>query len=1322
MFNPNSTYRVQFHSGFTFADFEAIIPYLSRLGISTIYASPIFAAVPGSTHGYDGTDPNVINPEIGSISDLKRISAKLNKLDMKWIQDIVPNHMAYDAQNSWLMDVLKNGEASVYREYFDILSADLNQDPLMAPFLGKDLQDCIRDGELELVKIEQDWFVRYGENTWPLRAGTNPEDSLEKILSQQYYRLCTYTEANARMNYRRFFTVNSLICLNIQNEKVFEHYHRLIKDLVDARIFHGLRIDHIDGLMDPAGYLSRLRQLCGGEVYIVVEKILEPGEQLPSAWPVQGTTGYDFLGLANQLFTNEKAENKFSSFYKNLQHKYAPVTVQIRKKKESFLNTYMQGELDNLCQLIISTPVVEKANPDEGQIAIIRQIIAELLVRCPVYRFYGNGYPLDKYEKKAIDSIFRELEEIVEYRPSLKLIRKVLLEKNIHCYQRLMQISGPLMAKGVEDTLMYTYNRFIGNNEVGDSPALFGITPDEFHKTISSRSTAWPIAMNATATHDTKRGEDARARLNVLTDIRHVWINEINRWEELNESLHTAGKPDRNDAYFIYQTLIATYPETDSETEDYKDRLQTYIEKALRESKRNSEWEQPDLQYEKATRNFIDGLLNPEREFWHVFSSFMNNVFQQARKISLGSLIIKFGTPGIPDTYQGTEFWDLSMVDPDNRRPVDYAARANFLKEIEEGNFNLADLVENAGNGKIKLYLLRQLLHSRLRNPELYASGLYIPLEIKGKFAAHLIAFARRSGNRWALFVVAINPSMVPDPASDLQNWEDTRVILPTEATGNYHELVHDINIRVSGELSLQDLFKVLPFAVLEWCGGQRERGAGILLHVTSLPSRYGIGDMGPGASDFLENLVSARQQYWQILPINPVTAGQLYSPYSSTSTMAGNVLLISPELLWSDGLVNDGQLLQAQQKNGAKVNFQLVEKKKDKLLKQAFASFQDLNPDDQLVVDFNRFIKDEDFWLDDYALYEVLKMIQQGQPWYHWPERIRRRDKETLAGVKADCENEMQETKWRQFIFYRQWRALRKQANALEIKIIGDLPFYCAWDSVDVWANQQLFSLDKRGRMKAVAGVPPDYFNADGQLWGMPVYNWREMAKTQYRWWTSRIDKNRLDYDLIRLDHFRAFHAYWEVPANESSARFGAWQQGPGADFFNALLKAKSGLPFIAEDLGEITDGVFRLRDHFGLPGMRVLQFAFGADAADSLHAPHNFTGPHGLVYTGTHDNNTLKGWYKDELNLTERSRIEAYTGQTVSAKNIHLIIIGLAYASVAGIAIIPMQDILGKGSASRMNVPASVKDNWGWRMKSGEFKNNMVDYLRSLALRYGR
>lgn len=1322
MFNPNSTYRVQFHSGFTFADFEAIIPYLNRLGISTIYASPIFTAAPGSTHGYDGTDPNAINPEIGNIKDLKRISTKLAKLNMKWIQDIVPNHMAYHGQNSWLMDVLKNGETSVYREYFDILSEDLNHDPLMAPFLGRDLYDCIKDGELELVKIEQDWFVRYGGDNWPLRAGTNPEDSLEKILSHQYYQLCTYTEANARMNYRRFFTVNSLICLNMQYENVFEHYHRLTKELVDAGVFHGLRIDHIDGLMDPAGYLSRLRQLCGSEVYIVVEKILEPGEELPVNWPVQGTTGYDFLGLANQLFTNEKAESKFSSFYKNLQHKFAPVTVQIRKKKESFLNTYMQGELDNLCRLVVATPFLNKSNPDQKQVEVIREIIAELLIRCPVYRFYGNSYPLEKYEKKAINSIFKEIEETVQDRQLLKLIRKVLLEKNIYCYQRLMQISGPLMAKGVEDTLMYTYNRFIGNNEVGDSPALFGITPDEFHQTIGGRFAAWPIAMNATATHDTKRGEDARARLNALTDIRHVWINEINRWEELNKPLHTADKPDRNDAYFIYQTLIATYPETEGETDGYKDRLQAYIEKALRESKRNSEWEEPDLQYEQATRNFIDGLLNAEREFWNVFKSFMTIVFQQARKIALGSLVIKFGTPGIPDTYQGTEFWDLSMVDPDNRRPVDYTARSGFLKEIEEGNFNLADLVENAGDGKIKLYLLRQLLHSRLRNPDLYASGLYLPLEIKGKYAVHLVAFARRSGNRWALFVVAINPSMVPDPASDLQDWEDTRVVLPAEATGNYHELVHDVNIRLSGVMEVQEIFKVLPFAVLEWKGGQRQRGAGILLHVTSLPSRYGIGDMGPGASDFLESLASARQQYWQILPINPVTAGQLYSPYSSTSAMAGNVLLISPEILLSDGLINDGQLLQAQLKNSAKVNFQLVEKKKDKLLKQAFSSFQELNQEDQLVVDFKQFLKQEDFWLDDYALYEVLKMIQQGQPWYNWPEKIRRRDVETLASVKADCQSDMKEIKWRQFIFYRQWRMLRKQANALEIKIIGDLPFYCALDSVDVWANQRLFSLDRRGRMKGVAGVPPDYFNADGQLWGMPVYNWKEIAKTHYQWWTARIAKNRLDYDLIRMDHFRAFHAYWEVPANESSARFGSWQKGPGADFFNAILKAHSGLPFIAEDLGEITAGVFRLRDHFGLPGMRVLQFAFGSDAADSLHAPHNFIDTHALVYTGTHDNNTLKGWYKDELDVKKRSRIEAYTGQTVSAKNVHLIIIGLAYASVAGIAIIPMQDVLGKGSASRMNVPASVKDNWVWRLKPGELKNNMLDHLRSLALRYGR
>ena len=342
MFNPIATYRLQFHAGFTFKDFEAIIPYLHQLGIKTIYASPIFKAVPGSMHGYDGLDPNAINPEIGSLQELKSIAKRLKQLKMSWIQDIVPNHMGFHQENLWLMDVMKNGEQSKYRGYFDIISEDLEKDPLMLPFLGASLEDAIASDSIKVIKKGNAHLLNYYDNSWPLRPDTNLKGSLPDIIAQQYYRPCHYQETNEKINYRRFFTVNNLICLNIQKEEVFRDYHALTKKLLDQGIFQGLRIDHVDGLYDPSAYLQQLRQLCGPDAYILVEKILEPGETLPAEWPVQGTTGYDYLGLVNQLFTNKAAARPFSRFYQGLNEQQVPVAQQIRKKKRDFLLAFMQ--------------------------------------------------------------------------------------------------------------------------------------------------------------------------------------------------------------------------------------------------------------------------------------------------------------------------------------------------------------------------------------------------------------------------------------------------------------------------------------------------------------------------------------------------------------------------------------------------------------------------------------------------------------------------------------------------------------------------------------------------------------------------------------------------------------------------------------------------------------------------------------------------------------------------------------------------------------------------------------------------------------------
>ncbi|MBB6272460.1 malto-oligosyltrehalose synthase/4-alpha-glucanotransferase [Pedobacter cryoconitis] len=1345
MFDPISTYRIQFHKDFTFENFQQIIPYLQELGVKTIYASPVYEAVPGSMHGYDVVNPGRINPEIGTIEQLRDISAKLKSAGIFWIQDIVPNHMGFDQHNAWLMDVLKHGEASIYRSYFDLVTADLNEEPLMVPFLGDDLDTVIENGELELVSIKGEQYLKYFESHWPVRvditddvmaeqhkiAKNDKKTRVSMVAKQQYYRLCNSKETNERINYRRFFTVNSLICLNIQYAEVFEEYHRFSKYLLDEGIIHGLRIDHVDGLADPTGYLQQLRTLCGEAAYIVVEKILEPGEALLNSWPVQGTTGYDFLGLVNQLHTNKKAEQKFNTFYKDLGQYNKPVQQQILKKKRAFLNSFMQGELENLYQLTFSLSLFEDQQVDKPDMLLLKEVIGEILVRCPVYRFYSSSYPLSAEEKNALELILDDLAEDVRYARPVDIIRQVLLEGNgispdykeraAVFYRRLMQFSGPLMAKGVEDTLMYTYNRFIGNNEVGDSPEVFGISIADFHEQILTRQRYWPQTMNTTATHDTKRGEDARARLVVLTDLRKEWIAEVNNWQELNQDLKLNGKPDANDEYFIYQTLIATYPEENAGSENYTERLLEYIEKALRESRRKSEWEKPDLEYELAAKNFITGLLDQKREFWKRFISFFQKVAAYGRMTSLSTLLLKHLLPGVPDTYQGTEFWELSMVDPDNRRPVDYLLRAETLSKFRETEFKLKTLWQHGADGQVKLYLLQKLLRLRQDYASLFVNGLYIPLTVTGKYAANVLAFARRYKGDWLLCAVPVNLAAV-NSAPGAADWEDTSIIMPEGIPDKYLNILdsNDAAVNCTEELRVSELFADFPLGVLVFQKKEHQRGVGILLHVTSLPSAYGIGDFGPVALKYLSFLSDNGLKYWQVLPMNPISGGHAYSPYSTTSVMAGNTLLISPEILYDEGLLTKEELDGHQEKIKRNVSYKRVTELKNKLFQKAYQSW--LSGSGQAGPDFLEFCSREANWLDDYALFEVIRTLHNHKPWFEWAEKLRDRDLRSLETLGESHSQRITEIKWQQFVFFEQWAKLKKYAQALGISMIGDVPFYTALDSADVWVNRELFAIMADGKAKGIAGVPPDYFNEEGQLWGMPVYDWKNMSLNNYKWWADRLAKNLELYDLVRLDHFRAFSAYWVVPSTSQSAREGVWKLGPGAAFFKAMLLQLGRLPFIAEDLGEISEDVYHLRDQFALPGMKVLQFAFSEDSAGSVHIPHNYMSSNCVVYTGTHDNNTSLGWYKEEADNATKKRMESYTGIRLSRKNAVQQMIRLALSSTAEIAIIPMQDILNKPAKDRMNTPAYTDKNWIWRLKPKELSSVVLDVLRDYMRLYKR
>lgn len=1399
MFNPAATYRIQFHKGFTFRDFDRIIPYLSRLGVSTVYASPIFKAVPGSTHGYNTVDPLQINPEIGTLDELKKLSRKLKKKNICWIQDIVPNHMAFHADNAWLMDVLEKGNRSAFYDFFDqVTGGNLYKGPLMVPFLGSDLDQVIKNKELKIEWFDQQLCFNYAGNRYPLnpdayliilnavtikqpealgpllyeihqiRNITDPDEFsaawnnfkqslnllisaksartffkriytkvnangrlLRQISDQQFYRLCSWQETDHTINYRRFFTVNGLICLNIQRPEVFDHFHSLIKSLVKEDIFQGLRIDHIDGLYDPTKYLEQLRDLAGQDTYIIVEKILEAGEVMPSEWPVQGNTGYDFLGQVNNLFTNTKSEARFTAFYKQLTGDDQPVHQQIAQKKAMILSKHMAGELDNLTRLLIDSELMTEDERTDISFEVIKQALGEFLVSCPVYRFYGNQLPLSHGEHQAVKQILKHIgKHKAELLPGVELLKKIWLkrpqkmddrynERALHFYQRCMQFTGPLMAKGVEDTLMYTYNRFIDHNEVGDSPEVFGIKAVDFHTQMINRQKHWPLSMNGTSTHDTKRGEDVRARLNVLSDLSEEWIKTVESWQQMNASLKIDGSPDANDELFIYQTMIGAYPMPGEGSDHFAQRMEEYLEKTLREAKLHSNWAAPNVPYETAVKQFVKILLEKKRPFWKSFTTFHQKVSDFGLVNSLAQVLLKFTCPGVPDVYQGCEHWDLSLVDPDNRRPVKYDKLDHLLKSTASAD----NLWKDRFDGHIKLSLVNTLLKERRANHNLFCEGEYIPLKIKGAYHDHVMAFARVYKNNW--YITAV-PLHIADLCS-LQNkkvnevdWQNTRIVLPKEVPGIAENLLLKRKEKFTGEIKVADLFKSMPVALIRFSHPQNNRKAGILLPVSSLPSDFGVGDFGPGARRFVDLLHASDQHYWQLLPISPVTAKEQYSPYSSPASFAGNELLISPELLVDEGLLNSRDLDDVKLDHKSKADYTSAKKIKRQLFEKAWVGFQS-NDAPHLTAPFDAFRKQEAYWLDDYALYQVLKTQHGGQPWHRWSDDLRSRSPEALAAFEKEHENAVNKNRWIQFVFARQWEQLKDYCHQKEIKLFGDLPFYVSYDSVDVWANPDLFSLNNAGKMTEVAGVPPDYFNADGQLWGMPVFNWAKLKSRNYDWWIQRIKKNLQNYDLLRLDHFRAFSSYWAVPADEKTAIKGIWKKAPGLDFFKVLKEQLGELPLVAEDLGDIDDAVYLLRDEFKLPGMKVLQFAFGGDLHDSPHIPHNYA-ERFIAYTGTHDNNTTRGWYTQDIDKATRKHISKYLGLKVDENNVSKILIKQALSSVAETVIIPMQDWLDLDERARINVPAAIENNWLWRLKQADLKDFPLKKARRWMERYGR
>ncbi|MDP4149858.1 MAG: malto-oligosyltrehalose synthase [Bacteroidota bacterium] len=833
MLIPHATYRIQLHEGFTFAHLDQILDYLHELGVSTIYASPVTQAVKGSMHGYDATNPAVIGPDIGTEEQWERLTHKLNAYGMNWLQDIVPNHMAFDSSNPWLFDVMERGTSSEFHDFFDIdwdHPDPLLRRRLMAPFLGDSLDACLQRREIRLDHTENGFLIRYFDSHYPVtpscyswlgemtgdcpaywlafathleqmmsasfeawqmakrdlldKAAADPDAAhfiaavvslfnesprlLAALLARQCYSLTHHQLADTRIDYRRFFTINGLICLRMEDEKVFSRYHERFLDWYKRGFFQGLRIDHIDGLADPAQYTRRLKERFGKECYIIAEKILQADESLPRDWSLEGMTGYEFLFLVNQLMADPEGNRHLLDYYRRLVPSVPRYREEQFENKYEYLKRFMGGELDNLFRQLVNA--LRQAGLPVLETQRLREALAVLMACFPVYRIYPAESGISENGRRTLDEAFRRANQ---RKPDLAAewttLQDIFRPEHdsgaggaIHAFRiRLMQFTGPLAAKGIEDTTFYTYDPLISHNEVGDTPGISGISVEDFHERMRIRQSSWPLSLNATSTHDTKRGEDARIRLNILSAIPEEWTDAVDGWRALNRSMiKKIGErqaPSVNDEYFIYQSLLGGVPYDLVITDSFRDRFRKFLVKALREARTETSWTEPNQAYENACLGFADAILAKNSKFQERFMAFAGNVIRQAAIYSMSQTLIKLTSPGIPDIYQGAELWDLSFVDPDNRRSVNYDRRRVLLKRIaEEEKKGLPALFEylsaNRASGVEKLFVIWKALAYRKSHPQLFIKGEYIPIRTD----PNMISYLRRHEKDWLLVVVPL--------------------------------------------------------------------------------------------------------------------------------------------------------------------------------------------------------------------------------------------------------------------------------------------------------------------------------------------------------------------------------------------------------------------------------------------------------------------------------------------------------------------------------------------------------------------------------------
>ncbi len=908
-FVPASTYRLQIHADFTLAAARAIVPYLQRLGVGAIYTSPYFAAEPGSTHGYDITNHNLINPEAGGLEAHTAFTDATRDAGLQHIVDFVPNHMGIStATNPWWRDVLANGPDSPSARFFDIdwdpFKAELRR-KLLLPILGDQYGQVLDRGDLQLDLVDGQLVLKYFDHRLPINAHDIPAlqglaeaapetatrviaafngtpgdvrsfDRLHDLLEAQAYRLAYWRTAAHEINYRRFFDVNTLAGLRVEDPHVFEAIHRLLGTLLREGRVTGVRIDHPDGLFDPSSYFDRLQDLAADAwgvarrpgtriLYLLAEKILSGRERLPSSWQVHGTTGYNFINQVNGLFVQPGHARRMRRAYAKLTGETQSFDDLLYETKRLIMDTAMASELTVLAHMLDRIGETNRKSRD-FTLNSIRDMLVEVVACFPIYRSYviERGWAPD--DRAALE---RAISRARRRNPAMEssifdFFREVMLPRDpsdvpagperrggyppadadeaaarLKFAMKFQQYTGPLQAKGLEDTAFYRHNVLLSLNEVGGDPSRFGVAAPDFHAMNHQRRQEWPYEMIATATHDTKLGEDVRARINVLSEMPAEWEREVAKWMRVNKSARTIvdgePAPDRNDEYRFYQALMGVWPSGDRLPDDLVPRLQAYMVKAAKEAKRHSSWVNPDEPYETALTTFVERVLagSHAQKFRPMFLPFQHHVARCGVVNALAQVVLKIGSPGVPDFYQGSELWEFTLVDPDNRRPIDYLRREQMLDTVdavlalppEPRRGALRRLLETVPSGAIKLLVTAAALRLRAAKADLFLEGEYLPLDVDTTVDGRVIAFARIDAAGGA--AIAMAPHLAsglisaerPLPTGDV--WRTSRVLLPpalgavsfTDAiTGAAHR---PVTSGTASWLFVGQVLKVVPVALL---------------------------------------------------------------------------------------------------------------------------------------------------------------------------------------------------------------------------------------------------------------------------------------------------------------------------------------------------------------------------------------------------------------------------------------------------------------------------------------------------------------------------